>query len=119
MDPADTANQISFLLIGIAILLPWNAILAAMDFFTESFPNYKPSFSLLAAISGPMLISQCASFFFLRYIPLHARMTFTFLVNTICTLIFVLAPLLLEDQATAYYTVIATCMVYGASVGLL
>jgi hypothetical protein len=52
-----TKNQLFFLLLGIAILLPWNALLASMDFFTTSFPDYKPSFSLLVAVSGAMLIS--------------------------------------------------------------
>jgi hypothetical protein len=48
-------NKISFLMFGIGMLLPWNAMLAAMDFFTSEFPSYKPDFSLLVAVSVPML----------------------------------------------------------------
>ena len=33
-------NKISFLIFGIGMLLPWNAMLAAMDFFTAKFPNF-------------------------------------------------------------------------------
>ena len=64
-----TINKISFLLLGVGILLPWNAMLAAMDFFTNSFPDYEPSFSLLVAVSAPMFIVQAIVFFFLQNIP--------------------------------------------------
>ena len=48
----------SFYLFGICLLLPWNAILAAMDFFQTKFPKsdgFNPSFALLVAVSAPML----------------------------------------------------------------
>lgn len=35
-------NQFAFLMFGIGMLLPWNAMLAAMDFFEAEFSNYKP-----------------------------------------------------------------------------
>lgn len=48
-------NQVSFLAFGIALLLPWNATLAAMDYFVEIFPLFKPATSFLLAVSIPML----------------------------------------------------------------
>jgi len=38
------------------MLLPWNAMLAAMDFFEAQFPSYKPQFSLLVAVSVPLFL---------------------------------------------------------------
>ena len=58
-------NKLSFLMFGIGMLLPWNVMLAAMDYFTEKFPSYKPSFSLLVAVSVPMLLVQLLAYFFL------------------------------------------------------
>ena len=62
-------NKVSFLLFGIGVLLPWNAILASMDFFTDQFPSYKPSFTLIVAVSAPMLIVQAIVFFAIHSIP--------------------------------------------------
>lgn len=49
-------NQIRFLLFGIALLMPWNTTLATMDYFIEIYPNYKPSFLFLLAVTIPMLL---------------------------------------------------------------
>jgi hypothetical protein len=35
-------NQLIFLLFGFGYLLPWNAIMAAMDYFVEKYPAYQP-----------------------------------------------------------------------------
>ena len=56
------ANVLMFFAFGVALLLPWNATMAAMDYFIEKFPNYKPSFSFLLAASIPMLGMQVVSF---------------------------------------------------------
>jgi hypothetical protein len=48
---------------GVALLLPWNATLAAMDYFIDIFPNHNPSFTFLLAVSVPMLGMQVVSFF--------------------------------------------------------
>ena len=56
VDVNDDVNP--FYLFGICLLLPWNAILAAMDFFQLKFPKeegFNPSFALLVAVSAPML----------------------------------------------------------------
>ena len=63
----------AFYIMGVGLLLPWNAILAAMDFFKEKYPkrlDYAPDFTFLVAVSLPMLLVQLFAFFFLIKIPL-------------------------------------------------
>ena len=55
-DLNSTMNRFTFVLLGAGMLMPWNAILASMDFFTAQFPSYQPSFSLLVAVSAPMFL---------------------------------------------------------------
>ena len=90
-----------------------------MDFFTATFPSYKPSFALLVAVSGAMLVSQGIGFFFLRLIPLQVRMTLTIAINTLCTVMLCFIPTAVQSESLAYWLVILVSVVYGASVGLL
>ena len=114
-----TINRISFLMFGIGMLLPYNAILAAMDFFTLKFPSYQPEFSLLVAVSTPMLLIQAIGFFFVNRIPLDLRLTLTFATNTTITFLIGLSPLLVDNEATAYYLVMTLAVLFGSSVALL
>ena len=112
-------NQISFVLFGVGMLLPWNAMLAAMDFFTDEFPSYKPSFSLLVAVSAPMFGVQAIAFFFLQKMPLHFKVTFMFILSTLITFGLVLTPLCIKDESTAYWVVITLSLLFGSVYAIL
>ena len=116
---ASKLNQFSFFCFGIGYMLPWNAMLAAMDYFTESFPSYKPSFSLLVAVSAPMLIVQAIVFFFLQYMPLHFKMTSIFGVMSSIVVLDALVPTLVADEATAYWAIISLAVLLGACMAIL
>ena len=112
-------NRVTFLLLGVGMLLPWNAMLAAMDFFKEEFPSFEPSFSLLVAVSAPMFGVQAIAFFFLQYIPLHIKVTFMFMLSTAITFGLVLIPLCVADEATAYWLVIVLSLLFGSAYAIL
>ena len=101
------------------MLLPWNAMLAAMDFFTEEFPSYKPSFSLLVAVSAPMFLVQAAVFFLLQNMSLHFKITSMFAVSTLITFGIVLAPICISDESTGYWVVITLCVLFGSAYAVM
>ena len=73
---------------GIGLLLPYNAIFAAMDYFKQLFPksdDYHPDFTIVVAVSASMLFSQVMSILFLEKIPIKFRLGATFGINTIFT----------------------------------
>jgi len=104
---------------GVGFMLPWNTIMAAMDYFTAKFPDYKPSFSLLVAVSVPGFLTQLLVYFFLQYLPLQFKMTVTFLINSIVTVLLVLIPLVVKDQTTAYWITICLAVLFGFSYSIL
>ena len=107
---------------GVGLLLPWNAILAAMDFFKQKYPkslDYAPDFTFLVAVSLPMLLVQLLCFFFLNKIPLQTRMTGTFAVNTVCTILLAIIPSLVTDIELSYNLALLIAAMYGSSVALL
>ena len=101
------------------MLMPWNAMLAAMDFFTDQFPSYKPSFSLLVAVSAPMFLVQATVFFLLQNIPLQVKVTFMFAISTVITLLLVLVPICISDESSAYWIVIALSVLFGSAYAVL
>ncbi len=112
-------NTVSFTLFGVGMLLPWNAMLAAMDFYTEEFPSYEPSFSLLVAVSAPMFLVQALIFFFLQNLSLHFKVTLMFAISTLITFCLVLVPITVADEATAYWLVITLSIVFGSAYAIL
>ena len=79
------------------MLLPWNASLAAMDFFVEQFPDYDPKFSILVAVSVPMFVVQAFVFPFVKRIPLQIKLTVAFALSTVITFLLVIVPLVVQD----------------------
>lgn len=62
----------AYYMFGIGLLLTWNVLLAANDFYVEFFPTadgYRFAFTILVAVSVPMLFVQLLAFFFLERIP--------------------------------------------------
>ena len=112
-------NQFAFLMFGLGMLLPWNAMLAAMDFFEVEFPDYKPQFSLLCAVSVPLFFVQVLVYFFLQYIPMQISLTGTFAVNTLITVLLVLLPLVVANQTLGYYLVLLLSVLFGSSYAIL
>lgn len=58
---------------GIGVLLPWNTLLAAMDFFKICYPDsqgFKPSFAFLVAVSAPMLAFELLGLLLLESVSL-------------------------------------------------
>ena len=76
-------SQFMFLAFGIALLLPWNATMANLDYFKGIFPGYGPDFTFLMAVSVPMLGMQMVSFVLQNYIPLSFKLSSCLFVNAL------------------------------------
>jgi len=50
--------QIVFLIWGIGILLPWNAVLTTYDFFEFRMDGFNPSFTYGFAVNGVLFVMQ-------------------------------------------------------------
>lgn len=49
------------------------------------------------AVSVPLFVVQVLVYFFLQYIPMQFKLTWTFGINTVITVLLVLLPLQIED----------------------
>ena len=87
----DKLSTLTFYMTGIGFLLPYNALFAAMDYFKKNLyvDGYNPGFTFVVAVSGPMLFSQVISFLYLERIPIKVKMSFTFALNGLLTVMMV------------------------------
>lgn len=100
-------------------MMPWNSILAIMDFFEASFPDQKPQFSILVAVSAPLFLVQLLAYFFLQLVPIQLKMTVMFAVNAVLMVLFALLPIHIQDQSTGYICVLLLSVVLGCTYAVL
>ena len=112
-------NCVSFMFFGIGMLMPWNAMLASMSFYIEVYPDYKPSFALLMAVSAPIFGVQALVFFAMQKISQHIKLTFTFGLNTVITFLLVVIPLQVSNEKLSYTIVLILSVIFGISYAFL
>jgi hypothetical protein len=94
-----------------ALLLPWNATLAAMDYFIEIFPHHNPSFTFLLAVTVPMLGMQIVSFVLQKYISNEFKLSSCLFVNTVVACCIAIAPVLIDNEKTCYFIILGLMIV--------
>eukprot|EP00347_Sterkiella_histriomuscorum_P021950 403332207 len=112
-------NQLSFFAFGVSLLLPWNAIIAAMDYFNAIYPNHQPSFTFLVAVSVPMLLMQIVCFLLRGQISLHISLTMALAVNTVLTLLTAIIPQVIDDEDTSYAIMMVMTFIFGSMIAFL
>ena len=75
-EPEDKYNIVSyiFILLGIGVLLPWNAVLTALDFFAMNYSDYDPYFVFGLTLNAPAFAFNFVGIFAPKYISLKIRM---------------------------------------------
>jgi len=89
-----------FLLLGMGTLLPWNAVLIAMDFFKLKMPHFTPSYTFPFSMNLPNILLQVVIVKYGYLLSLTVRMliSFSFSALVIIALPFS-AAFLPEDKA--------------------
>ena len=112
-------NQASFIAFGIALLLPWNATLAAMDYFVEIFPLFKPATSFLLAVSIPMLGMQLVSFALQNVISPQVKLVGGLFFGTAVSIALTIVPQIVKEQSKCYYIVLGLMIAQGCAIAFL
>lgn len=75
VEPEDKNNLVYyvFVLFGIGSLLPWNAVLTALDFFSQNFPHHKPNFTFSLTLNAPNFIFNFVGIFAAKHVSLKLR----------------------------------------------
>ena len=114
--PEDKNNLVYyiFVLFGIGNLLPWNAVLTALDFFIQYFPGYKPDFVFGLTINCPNFVFNFLGIFYARYISLKTRIISGFL-GIFCLTISMPFVTRYVEEDTAWIIMLIIIVIYGIS----
>ena len=102
-----------------ALLLPWNAVIAGMDYFVTIYPNHQPSFNFLVAVSVPMLLMQVVCFLLRGRIGLRVSLTMALLVNALLTLLCAVIPQVIENEHLSFYLMLFIVFLFGCMIAFL
>lgn len=114
-------NQVSFVLFGCGMLIGQQAAYTSLDFFTVSFPDYKPNFAIPFIISMGTVIFQVMFFTCWHKINLHLRITSVFVIHAIYCIVTVLVTVKFasSNETVCYWTILLFNLIYGASYAFL
>lgn len=99
-EPEDKGNVVNiiFLLWGIGVLLPWNAVLTCFDFLSAEMKGYQPSFVYPFAVNGLNAFSQLVVILYGHKLSNRVKIQFAFYAA--CVIILAL-PLMAHFLPTA------------------
>lgn len=101
-----------FILLGIGALLPWNAVLTALDFFAINFPSYNPYFVFGLTLNAPNFAFNILTIFVARYLPLKLRFMVSLVI--IFAIIFIM-PFITEymEEKLGWILILALIVLMG------
>lgn len=76
--------KINFLLLGLATLIGWNAVLSSIDFYSSKFPEYNISFIMLIPSFVATFIFSLFATYFSKIFTLNTRIIGSIIVMGIC-----------------------------------
>ncbi|KAH3767268.1 equilibrative nucleoside transporter [Pelomyxa schiedti] len=107
-----------FVLLGVGVLLPWNAMITAYDYWNHFYPDFQFLFALGIAYNWPCLFASLASVWLAPKFSFLSRL-FVGFSTTLVTL--VLVPILTEtvDPSVSLYLNLVLTGILGAVTGFL
>ena len=110
----DRLLSAEILLQGIGILISWNAMLAALDWYNNSFPNSNPEFWLPLLKFLPAIILQPLTIIYGHKVTFNIRIITSYIVNVI---ILGFTPIIVKfANETLGFIIICACTFISGSV---
>ena len=82
----------TFLFLGVAILLPWNSLIMALDYFIKKLPGHDVDFVVSILSNGPAFLSNALMIIFHKYFPPLKTIVICLMLTTVLTITLPLLP---------------------------
>ena len=112
------AVHLTFILWGMSVMLPRNAVMACFDFFHQHMLGYKPEFVFPFALSALLASTNCVMIVYGHHLSPRVKTQYTFALSGVLMLSLpVLAYCL--DPTPAFYSCFFVLVVFGLLNGVL
>ena len=119
--PEDKGNVVGriFLLWGIGILLPWNAVLTCFDFFGDEMKGYNPAFIYPFAVNGFNAMTQVCIIVYGYKLSDKTKIQHGFVGLTVIILLLPILAHYLATPGAKFISCFAALLVFGAINGMV
>ena len=97
-DKMTSLAKMNFLLLGLATLIGWNAVLSSIDFFSLKFPDYNISFLMLIPSFLATFIFSLFASYFSKIFSLNVRIFSCIILMAVCLFILPLEAYFLPNE---------------------
>jgi hypothetical protein len=120
IDVKDEGNIVSmiFLLWGIGVVLPWNAVSTCFDFFTAEMPGYQPAFIYPFAVNILNATMQLVICIYGPSMPDRIKVQLSFFMQAVVLILLPLVTHYIENPGTKFYACFALLLVFGGFNGM-
>jgi hypothetical protein len=116
-------GYMTFMILGVATLLPWNSLIMALDFFAVKLPDHNVNFVVSILSNGPVFLTNVVMIILHRYYqsyipPVKTSMISLFLMMLLCVCL-PLLPQIVKEQSTEWVIVFIIIIVLSIVNGIL
>lgn len=116
-DKGNTVGMI-FLLWGIGVVLPWNAVSTCFDFFSAEMPGYQPAFIYPFAVNILNATMQFVICIYGPSMPDRLKVQIAFFMQAVVLILLPFVTHYIEDPGTKFYACFALLLVFGGFNGM-
>lgn len=119
--PVDRYNfsYLTFLALGVAILLPWNSLIMALDYFTVKLPNHDVDFLVSILSNGPLFIMNAILLIFHRFFPAPKTIAVCLVLMVFLNILLPIFPTYVTDEGLDWVLFFMVIMILSCVNGIL
>lgn len=110
---------LTFLFLGMAILLPWNSLVTALDYFTNSYQDHDVEFVVSIVSNGPMFATSILMIILAPYFPNKKTIVVTMFLMMLLTLALPFFPEYIPSIETSWIFTLVTIILISCINGIM
>jgi len=109
----------TFLLLGVGILLPWNSLIMALDFFTVKLPSHDVDFVVSILSNGPLFFTNIIMIVFHKSFPTIKTIVISLCIMIVLNIMLPVLPQVVNSESADWILVFVVIIVMSFVNGIM